>query len=204
MPSPARQSAGQNIDAPINEKTIVTSALDSKEPPLYYGGCHCGFTAYEVRPSLTEPPADGPPYHPLAVQLHSLRIVWIPGSSAKAGDFKLLTPEGGESELTSYRFNNRSMNHPFCPKCGINCYAAGTVTVDGVVYPMFRLNAQTLQGRRDGKPLEEFKDVQTHYWNGRDETGFSRWAADFTVSRRLGLGRHLSDCLYGANVCTAS
>lgn len=147
------------------------SALDSNELPLYYGGCHCGFTTYEVRLSLTEPPADGPPIILSRCNCTHCVSSGFLAAAPKQEDFKLLTPAGGESELTSYRFNNRTMNYPFCPKCGINCYAAGSVIMGGVEFHLFRLNAQTLLGRRDGKPLEELKDVQTHYWNGRDETG---------------------------------
>jgi hypothetical protein len=78
------------------------------------GGCHCGKVRYEVSLDLAEK-----------------AIVCNCSMCGRSGTmlrfvpvekFKLLS---GSDSLTSYRFNNKVIDHLFCSTCGIKSFATG-------------------------------------------------------------------------------
>jgi hypothetical protein len=80
----------------------------------------------------------------------------------------ILTP-ADENELPEYTYNRHSVRHRFCPKCGIKCYLKGSFEINGKQVEFARVNALTVDGRVDGKEMEDLRDVKIKYYDGLTE-----------------------------------
>lgn len=85
------------------------------------------------------------------------------------GSFKLLTPTEGMDALTDYKFNTKQIHYRFCPTCGIRCFINGVYNVNGQEMEIWRINVLTLDGREDGEPMPELKDVKVKYFGNRGD-----------------------------------
>jgi hypothetical protein len=98
---------------------------------------------------------------------------------APRSSFTLLSPTEGLGALTDYTFNLHKIHHHFCPKCGIKCFLSGDIPANGNILEFKRINVLTIDGREDGKPMEELKDVKVKFWDGREGLeGFKRGLGD--------------------------
>ena len=80
----------------------------------YKGSCHCGQIAFEVEGELSQV-ADC--NCSICSRMGSLH--WF----VPRDNLHLLTPEAG---MASYQFGQRTINHYFCPNCGIHPFGEGT------------------------------------------------------------------------------
>lgn len=81
---------------------------------IYKGSCHCGNVAFEVEGELKEV-ADCN----CSICSRKGGLMWFVGRD----QLRLLTPE---SNLKSYTFGKRHIQHRFCPECGIHPYGEAT------------------------------------------------------------------------------
>ena len=97
----------------------------------YSGSCQCGKVAYEVDVDLDS-----------TVTCNCSRCQRLGSVLAFAprDSFRLTA---GEGETTVYRFNKEVIEHHFCPTCGIQSFAYGTMP-DGS--PMASVNVNCLKG----------------------------------------------------------
>lgn len=86
------------------------------EMKTYSGGCHCGNVSYDVTTDLSQ-----------VIQCncsictkHGLLLTFV-----KPEKFALRS--GHDDDLTEYRFNKKSIRHLFCPTCGVESFARGTM-----------------------------------------------------------------------------
>jgi hypothetical protein len=92
-----------------------------------------------------------------------LLIIPSPESS-----LKILTP-ANEEELTVYTYNKHSVKHRFCPKCGVKCYLTGSFEMNGKLTEFARVNALTVDGREDGKEMDDLRKLKIKYYDGLTE-----------------------------------
>lgn len=104
--------------------------LASMSQDTHQGGCHCGKVRYEVTLDLEQPVVA---CNCSMCGRSGTLLAFVP-----ATQFRLLS---GESALTDYQFNKRSIHHLFCSTCGIKPFARGQ-TPDGT--PMAAINVRCL------------------------------------------------------------
>ncbi|KAL2259744.1 hypothetical protein VTK26DRAFT_6463 [Humicola hyalothermophila] len=135
---------------------------------LYKGSCHCGFVTYTAQLDLFNP---SPDRRESLVTKCNCTICCKSGAVLATPNSKdgltLLTPVEGESALGDYMYNTKSLHHYFCPKCGIKCFLKGVFHHQGKDYPVVRVNILTLDGKADGSPMEDFRDIKIMYWNAK-------------------------------------
>lgn len=96
----------------------------------YQGKCHCGAIAFEVETDLA-PVLDCNCSH---CSMKGLLLAFVP-----ANQFRLLS---GETELTEYRFNKKTLQHLFCRVCGVQPFVKGKDPTTGA--ETVAINARTL------------------------------------------------------------
>ena len=146
------------------------AALNFNPTTTYTGSCHCGFIKYQCTLDLETP-------HPATKAiLTKCNCTWCfkNGSLlASPGELTVLSPLAPDTELTTYLFHNKTTKHQFCPKCGIECFFGGTLVSAGKTIQYYRVNVLTLDGRADGRPLEDLRKIKVMYWDGRKAGGGS-------------------------------
>jgi hypothetical protein len=80
----------------------------------YSGGCQCGKVRYEVQMDIGEV---------IACNCSRCGRLGSLLAFAPAAQFKLLA---GDTDLTKFEFNRRTIEHQFCSTCGIQSFALGT------------------------------------------------------------------------------
>jgi hypothetical protein len=115
----------------------------------YQGGCHCGKVKYEAKLDLAKGTGK------CNCSICQKGRVW--GMSIKPDAFKLLQ---GESELSDYQFNTKSMHHVFCKHCGIRSFGHGDIEAIGGKFVI--INVACL----DNVAPEELGDAPVHYSDG--------------------------------------
>ncbi|HEV7257997.1 MAG TPA: GFA family protein [Bosea sp. (in: a-proteobacteria)] len=97
----------------------------------YEGSCHCGRVAYEVEVDLAE--------------TITCNCSWCQrrGSILAFTKASNLDLKSGETALTEYRFNKRTIQHLFCETCGVEPFARAGLP-DGT--PMVAVNVRCLIG----------------------------------------------------------
>jgi hypothetical protein len=96
----------------------------------YSGGCHCGNVRYQVTMDLGK------------VMACNCSMCGKKGtllSFVPAEQFQLQSGEGG---MTSYKFNQKVIDHLFCSTCGVTSFARGSK--DGK--PIVAINTRCLDG----------------------------------------------------------
>lgn len=88
---------------------------EMSEAKTHTGGCHCGKIRYEVTTDLAKVIECNCSI--CAKKGHLLCFV-------PADQFRLLS---GDGEATDYQFNKKHIHHLFCPTCGVQSYASGTM-----------------------------------------------------------------------------
>ena len=84
------------------------------------GSCHCGAVKFSFDGDLTQPVIECNCSH-CARKGFLLTFV-------DADAFQLETPD---APLTEYRFNKKSLEHLFCPTCGVQAFARGKTPKTG-------------------------------------------------------------------------
>ena len=108
----------------------------------YKGSCHCGGIAFEVEGDLTEV-ADCN----CSICSRMGSLLWF----VPRDKLRLLTPE---ANLASYTFGTATINHYFCPKCGIHPFGEGIAPSGN---RMAAINARCLEGvDLSGLPVKHF------------------------------------------------
>jgi hypothetical protein len=97
----------------------------------YSGGCHCGKVRYEATTDLAQVLS----CNCSICTKRGLLLTFVPQQQ-----FKLLS--GGDT-LTDYQFARKTIHHLFCPDCGVQSFARGTLP-DGS--PMVAVNVRCLDG----------------------------------------------------------
>ncbi len=101
------------------------------EARAYTGGCHCGEVRYEVKADLDNVIA----CNCSICTKRGLLLTFTP-----AGEFTLLS---GQERLKDYQFNRKVIHHLFCPTCGVESFARGSMP-DGT--EMVAVNVRCLDG----------------------------------------------------------
>ncbi len=97
----------------------------------YRGSCHCGRIAFEVEGDLSQVADCNCSVCSRMGSLH-----WF----VPREKLRLLTPE---ADLATYTFGKRSIEHHFCPTCGIHPFGEG---VDPAGNRKAAVNARCLEG----------------------------------------------------------
>jgi hypothetical protein len=112
---------------------------------LYTGSCHCGRTAFEVEAELTRVMECN-----CSICTRKGSLLWfVPRDS-----LRLLTPD---DNLRSYAFDERTIQHRFCPECGIHLFGEGT---DPAGKRLAAINVRCLEG-------VDFAALSVDYFDGR-------------------------------------
>ena len=99
-------------------------------PPVkYQGSCHCRQVAFEVEGELTKVIACN-----CSICSKKGALQW--GVSPAA--FRLLTPA---QDMATYTFGSQTIQHRFCPRCGVHAFAEGVLSGR----PMVMVNARCLE-----------------------------------------------------------
>ncbi|WPU64543.1 GFA family protein [Peredibacter starrii] len=114
---------------------------------IYQGGCHCGNIRYEVEANIDS----GITCNCSICSKKGHILAFAPESH-----FKLLK---GETSLSDYQFNKKTIHHLFCKNCGVSSFGRGTMP-DGT--KMVSINVRCLE-EFDFKnlPVTEF-DGKSH------------------------------------------
>jgi hypothetical protein len=112
----------------------------------YKGSCHCGKISFEVEGELTQVMDCN---CSICSRLGSL-LWFVPRSQ-----LQLLTPE---ENLSTYTFGERSIQHHFCPNCGIHPFGEGTDPSSG--NRMAAINVRCLED-------VEFSTLPVEHFDGR-------------------------------------
>jgi hypothetical protein len=59
-----------------------------------------------------------------------------------------------------------------CPKCGIKCLVEGEFTMNGRTAKFQRINVNTVDGRTDGSPMDDLRNLTIGYFAGAGD----QWA----------------------------
>jgi hypothetical protein len=96
----------------------------------YKGSCHCGQIAFKVEGDLTQALACN-----CSICSRKGSLLWfVPWDK-----LHLLTPE---TNISTYTFNERTIKHQFCPRCGIHTFGEG---VDPSGTRMAAINVRCLE-----------------------------------------------------------
>ncbi len=98
----------------------------------YRGSCHCGNVAFEVEGELS-----GVVDCNCSICVRKGALLWF----VPRGQLNLLTPE---ENLRSYNFGPATIDHRFCPQCGIHTFGEGTDPSSG--NRMAAVNVRCLEG----------------------------------------------------------
>ncbi len=79
----------------------------------YEGSCHCGRIAFEVEGEISE------------VIDCNCSLCRRRGALLAAFPRSALTLRTPESDLGTYRFNRKAIDHRFCPDCGVSPFSEG-------------------------------------------------------------------------------
>jgi hypothetical protein len=101
------------------------------EAKTYKGGCHCGEVSYEAKADLGNVIA----CNCSICTKRGLLLAFTP-----AADFTLLS---GQEQITDYQFGKKKIHHLFCPTCGVESFARGSMP-DGT--EMVAVNIRCLEG----------------------------------------------------------
>ena len=85
------------------------------EAKTYTGGCHCGEVRYEVKADLGNVIA----CNCSICTKRGLLLTFTPAS-----EFTLLS---GQDRMKDYQFNKKAIHHLFCPTCGVESFARGSM-----------------------------------------------------------------------------
>jgi hypothetical protein len=138
------------------------------ENPLYKGSCHCGFITYTVRLDLAKPSTTTGAIITKCNCSICHKSGLLLASSEPVSSFALLTPVEGEAALTDYTFSTGKVHHWLCPRCGIKCFLKGSFVRGGKEVNVMKINVLTLDGKADGSPMEDLREIKPLYWNGRN------------------------------------
>ncbi len=83
------------------------------EARTYTGGCHCGTVRFEVTSALE------PVLSCNCSMCHKRGALW---TYVAPEEFKLIS---GDTGMTDYQFNTRTIHHLFCATCGIASFGRG-------------------------------------------------------------------------------
>ena len=98
---------------------------------LYKGSCHCGRVAFEVEGDLTRVTECN-----CSICSRKGSLLWF----VPRERLRLLT---SETNLRSYTFGARTIEHRFCPECGIHPFGEGR---DPAGQRMAAINVRCLEG----------------------------------------------------------
>jgi hypothetical protein len=113
----------------------------------YHGGCQCGAVTYRADVDID---------NVISCNCSRCKPMGFVLAFTPRGNFEL---KSGESNLTEFLFNSRTIKHLFCRTCGVESFAYGE-TPDGT--RMVAINVNCLEGvdsrdldvkRVDGKSL---------------------------------------------------
>jgi len=80
---------------------------------VYKGSCHCGQVAFDVEGEVGEVTDCN-----CSICSRKGSLLWF----VPREQFRLFTPEG---DLSTYTFGARTIQHRFCPRCGIHPFGEG-------------------------------------------------------------------------------
>jgi len=112
---------------------------------IYKGSCHCGQVAFEVEGDLTQVMDCN-----CSICSRKGALLWF----VPRDKLRLLALE---ENLGTYTFNQRTIKHRFCPKCGIHPFGEGT---DPSGNRMAAINVRCLEG-------VEFSALPVTHFDGR-------------------------------------
>lgn len=153
--------------------TADATSASNNSKPLYQGSCHCGFVKYTANIDLVNPsPQMGGVFSKCNCSLchKSGCVLAIPESDS----ITVVSPPEGRSALKDYKFASEKMHHWLCPKCGIKCFLDGEFVYEGKEFKFARVNVLTLDGKVDGSPMEDLRQIKPVYWDGKG----IRWEGD--------------------------
>jgi len=96
----------------------------------YQGSCHCGKVSFEVEGELVQTTECN-----CSICSRKGSLLW----GVSPDNFRLLS---AEQELSTYTFGKQSIEHRFCPRCGIHTFAEGILSGK----PMVVINVRCLEG----------------------------------------------------------
>ena len=99
------------------------------QPKTHHGSCHCGAVKFSVESDLA---------HVITCNCSMCRRAGTMLAFVPASSFRL---ESGETDLTSYHFNKKVIDHLFCKHCGIKPFGRGK-SPDGT--PTVAINVRCL------------------------------------------------------------
>jgi hypothetical protein len=126
------------------------------------GSCHCGAVRYEADLDLIQGTFK------CNCSVCTKTRAWL--AAVKLEDFRLLA---GESELTEYQFNRKSIHHLFCRRCGVKSFSWGEAP-NGRSYVV---NVACL----DNVNVEELLSAPITYFDGRHDN----WQSPPAETRHL-------------------
>ncbi|KAH8879541.1 hypothetical protein GQ53DRAFT_671864 [Thozetella sp. PMI_491] len=142
-------------------------AQETGSLPAYKGSCHCGFISYRCSLNLkTANPSTGAVLSKCnCSHCHKTGMLL-----ATPDEFTVDSPPDAEESLSKYSFHTGNVEHTFCPTCGVRCFMRGNFKKqDGTTMAFLRINVLTLDGRADGEPMDDLRDVEVSYWDGRSD-----------------------------------
>ncbi len=111
----------------------------------YKGSCHCGRIAFEVEGELTRVMDCN-----CSICARMGSLLWF----VPRDRLRLLTPE---ADLSSYSFGARTIQHRFCPVCGMHPFGEGS---DPAGKPMAAINVRCLEDA-------DFTSLPVDHYDGR-------------------------------------
>lgn len=110
----------------------------------YKGSCHCGHVAFEIEGELTQVAECN-----CSICSQKGALLW----GVSPDRFRLLTsPE----KIATYTFGAQTIQHRFCPTCGIHTFAEGVLSGS----PMVVVNVRCLEG-------VEWSSLPVRHFDGR-------------------------------------
>ena len=100
----------------------VRSATGNRVMTTYKGSCHCGAVKYSVETELG-PDADVYECNCSHCSKKGFLLHFVSPDR--------FTLETADAPLTEYRFNTHSIEHLFCPTCGVQSFARGKTPKTG-------------------------------------------------------------------------
>src|ERR1700761_9225981 len=143
----------------------ASKAAGESGAAVYRGSCHCGFVTFTCKLDLSKP---GPDSGEILSRCNCSICHKTGMLNARTDELKVVTPAEGDSKLTKYMFGTRKVSHLFCPTCGVRCFFRGSYALpDGTQVHFQSINVLTLEGREDGKPMDDLREIEVSYWDGK-------------------------------------